>query len=133
MGPSGMSSSDECNQPPAVGPVGIPFITGPLGNLGSESDCMRTIQIRSESQSSTDVPDPEIQTGSDVQTDRVNIGTANGQAGSGDTPTSSDSGVHSLGEQWENMSINSMDMESEQNEKPSDGGDTRQLVRRVDL
>ena len=55
-------------------------------------------------------------------------GTANGPAGSGDTPPSSDSGVHSLGEQWENMSTNSMDMESEQNEKPSYGGDTRQLV-----
>ena len=44
------------------------------------------------------------------------------------TPPSSDSGVHSLGEQWENMSTNSMDMESEQNEKPSYGGDTRRLV-----
>ena len=128
MGPSGMSSSDEWNQPPAVGPVGKSFITGPLGNHGNESDCMRTIQIRSESESSIDVPDPEIQTGSDVQTDRVNIGIANGQAGSGDTPPSSDSGDYSLGEQWENMSINSMDMESEQNEKPSYGGDTRQLV-----
>ena len=58
----------------------------------------------------------------------MNIGTANGPAGSGDTPPSSDSGVHSLGEQWENMSTNSMDMESEQNEKPSYGGDTRELV-----
>ena len=70
----------------------------------------------------TGVPDPGIQTGSDVQTDRMNIGTANGQAGSSDTPPSSDSGVHSLGEQWENMSTNSMDMESEQN-----GGDPGQL------
>ena len=128
MGPSGMSSSDEWNQPPAVGPVGKPFITGPLGDQVSESDCRRTIQTRSESESATGVPDPVIQTGSDVQTDRMNIGTANGPAGSGDTPPSSDSGVHSLGEQWENMSINLMDMESVQNEKPSYGGDTRQLV-----
>ena len=129
MGPSGMSSSDEWNQPPAVGPVGKkPCITGPLGNQVSESDCRWTIQIRSESESTTGVPDLVIQTGSDVQTDRVNIGTANGPAGSGDTPPSNDSGVHSLGEQWENMSTNSMDMESVQNEKPSYGGDTRQLV-----
>ena len=49
----------------------------------------------------------------------MNIGTANGPAGSGDTPPSSDSGVHSLGEQWENMSTNSMDMESVQNIKTS--------------
>ena len=91
-------------------------------------DCRRTIQTRSESESATGVPDPVIQTGSDVQTDRVNIGTANGPADSRDTPPSSDSGVHSLGEQWENMSTNSMDMESVQNEKPSYGGDTSQLV-----
>ena len=58
----------------------------------------------------------------------MNIGTANGPAGSGDTPPSSDSGVHSLGEQWENMSTNSMEMESVQHGKPSYGGDTRQLV-----
>ena len=126
LGPSGMSSSDEWNQPPAVGPVGKPSITGPLGNDVSESDCRQT--IKSESESSAGVPDPVIQTGSDIQADRVNIGTANGPAGSGDTPPSSDSGVHSLGEQWENMSTNSMDMESEQNEKPSYGGDTRRLV-----
>ena len=113
MGPSGMSSSDEWNQPPDVGPVGKPFITGPLGNQVSESDCRRTIQRRSGLESSTGVPDPEIQTGSDVHTNRVNIGTTNGQAGLGDTPPSSDLGVHSLREQWENMSTNSMDMESE--------------------
>ena len=128
MGPSGMSSSDEWNQPPAVGPVGKPFITGPLGDQVSESDCRRTIQTKSESESTTGVPDPVIQTGSDVQTDRVNMGTDDRPAGSGDTPPSSDSGVHSLGEQWENMSTNSMDTESVQNEKPSYGGDTRQLV-----
>ena len=58
----------------------------------------------------------------------MNIGTANGPADSRDTPPSSDSGVHSLGEQWENMSTNLMDMESVQNEKPSYGGDTSQVV-----
>ena len=122
MGPSGMLSLDEWNQPPAVGPVGKPSITGPLGNQGSEPDCGQTIQLRSESESSTGEPDPGIQTGSDVQTDRMNIGTTNGQTGSSDTPPSSDSGIHSLGEQWENMSTGSLDMESEQN-----GGDPGQL------
>ena len=86
MGPSGMSSSGDGNQPPAVGPVGKPFITGRLGDQVSEPDCRRTIQTRSESESATGVPDPVIQTGSDVQTDRVNIGTANGPADSRDTP-----------------------------------------------
>ena len=52
---------------------------------------------------------PVNQTGSDVQTDRLSIGTINGPASSGDTPPSSDSGVHSWKEQWENMSENSTD------------------------
>ena len=128
MGPSGMSSSGDGNQPPTVGPVGKPFITGRLGDQVSEPDCRRTIQTRSESESITGVPDPVIQMGSDVQTDRVNIGTANGPADSRDTPPSSDSGGHSLGEQWENMSTNSMDTESVQNEEPSYGGDTSQVA-----
>ena len=78
MGPSGMSSSGDGNQPPTVGPVGKPFITGRLGDQVSEPDCGRTIQTKSKSESATGVPDPVIQTGSDVQTDHVNIGTANG-------------------------------------------------------
>ena len=102
LGPSRMSSLDELNQPLAVGPVGQPFITGPLGNHVSESDSRRTIRIKSGPEGSTGVPDPVNQTGSDIQTDRLNIGTVNGPASSGDTPPSSDSGVHSLGEQWEN-------------------------------
>ena len=44
----------------------------------------------------------------EVQTDRVNIGVAAGPTDSSVAPPSSDSGVHSLGEQWENMSANSM-------------------------
>ena len=49
----------------------------------------------------------------------MKISTINGPASSGDTPPSSDSGIHSLGEQWENMSTNSIYMESEQNEIPT--------------
>ena len=104
MGPSGMLSLDVYNQPPAVGPVGKPSRPGPIDHPGSEADCGQTIQLRSESEGATDVPDPVIQTGSDVRTDRMNIGTVNGQTGSCDTPPSSDSGVHSLEEQLENMS-----------------------------
>ena len=42
----------------------------------------------------------------------------------GDTPPSSDSGIHSLEEQWENMSISEFDMESEQNGRPISGSPT---------
>ena len=47
----------------------------------------------------------------------MKIGTVNEPASVGDSPPSSDSGVHSWGEQWENMSTNSMDGASEQNER----------------
>ena len=61
-----------------------------------------------KSESVTDRPVPVIRTECAVQIDRVNIGVANGPTDSGVTPPSSDSGIHSLGEQWENMSANSM-------------------------
>ena len=46
----------------------------------------------------------------------MGIGAVHGQTGSCDTPPSSDSGVHSLEEQWENMSTESLDTTSEQTE-----------------
>ena len=116
MGPSGMISLDGYNQPPAMGPVGKPSRPGPGDHPGSKADCGQTVQLKSESEGANDVPDPVIQTGSDVRTDRMNIGTVHGQTGSCDTRPSSDSGVHSLEEQWENMSTESLDTTSEQTE-----------------
>ena len=55
---------------------------------------------------------------------------ANGQTDSRVTPPSSDSGVHSLGEQWENMSTNSMNTGSIQTVKTFYGGDTSQVNRK---
>ena len=108
--------------------MGQPFITGPLGNHVRESDYKRTNRINSGPEGSTGILDPVNQTRRHIQTDRMKIGTVNGPASSGDTPPSSDSGVHILGEQWENMSTNSIDMESEQNERPSYGDTTRRRV-----
>ena len=105
--PSGMPFLDELYQPLAIGPVGPPFITGPLGKHVSEPDCKRKNRIYSGPEGSTGVLDAVNQTGSDVQTDRLSISTTNGPASSGNTPPSSDSGVHSWNEQWENMSENS--------------------------
>ena len=73
----------------------------------SEPDCKQTNRIYSGPEGSTGVLDVVNQTGSDVQTDRLSRGTTNGPASSGNTPPSSDSGVHSWNEQWENMSENS--------------------------
>ena len=76
-------------------------------------------RIEKRSVGSTVISDPVEQTESPIQTDFMKIGTTDEPASLGDTPPSSDSGVHSLGEQWENMSMSTIDMESEQNERPT--------------
>ena len=107
MGPRGMSTLGDENQPPSVGSLDKPWMTERLDDRAGEPDYKRTTQIRSESERVTGVRDPVIQTGSEVQTDRVNISTDNGLTNSRETSPSSDSGVHSWTEQWENMSENS--------------------------
>ena len=94
------------NQPPGVGSLGKPWMTERPDDRAGEPDYKRKTQTRSESASDTGVPDPVIQTGSEVQKDRVNISTDNRLTDSRETSPSSDSGVHSLTEQWENMSEN---------------------------
>ena len=126
VGPRRMLSLDELNQPVAVGPVGHPFTTGPVGTHAMVSDDKRINQRDDSPVGPTGILDPVNQTGSPIQSDFRKIDTINGPASSGDTPPSSDSGVHSLGEQWE--STNSIDMESEQNERPSYGATTRRHV-----
>ena len=107
MGPRGVSTLGDENQPPSVGSLDKPWMTERLDDRAGEPDCKRTSQTRSESEGVTGVRDPVIQTGSEVQTDCVNISTDNGLTNSRETSPSSDSGVHSWTEQWENMSENS--------------------------
>ena len=105
--PSGMSLPDELYPPLALGPMGQPFITGPLGDDLSEPYCTWRNRSYGGPEGSTGVLDAVYQTGHDVQTDRLRIGSTNGQASSGNIPQSCDSGVHSWNEQWEYMSENS--------------------------
>ena len=63
---------------------------------------------------STEILDQVKQTEGPSPTDFAKSGIINEPASSGDTHPSSDSGVHSLGEQWENMSTSSIDTASEQ-------------------
>ena len=91
-----------------------PSRPGPGDQPESIADFGQTIQLRGELEDTNKVPDPVIQTGSDVQTHIMNTGTAHSQTDPCDTPPSSDSGVHSLEEQWENMSTESLDTASEQ-------------------
>ena len=115
VGPRRMFSQYELNQPVAVGPVGQPFTTSPVGTHEMVSNCKQMDRIADSPVCSTEIPDPAEETESPIQTDFTNLG---------DTPPSCDSGVHSLEEQWENMSISMVDIESEQNGRPTNGSPT---------
>ena len=118
--------TDRVNTSMANGPTDSSVIP-PSSDSVVRSLGERVTQTKSESESVTGIPDPVIQTGGEVQTDRVNIGIANGPTDSSVTPPSSDSGVHSLGEQWENMSTNSMNMGLIQTVKNFYGGVVSQV------
>ena len=128
VGPRRMFSLNELNQPVAVGPVDQPFTTGPVGTHERESDCKQMDRIADSPVGSTEILDQVKQTGSPIQTYFMKLGPITEPASLGDNPPSSDSGVHSLGEQWENMSTSSIDMESEQNRKPTHGSVTGRRV-----
>ena len=129
VGPDGMFSTCDSDQPVVVGPS---FKLGPVGPSGMVFNYKRNDQIAYSPVGSTVTPDPVEQTESPIQTDFMKIVTTDGLASLGDTPPSSDSGIHSLGEQWENMSISTADTEAEQNVRPTNcsptgrrGSDTR--------
>ena len=107
MGPRCISTLCDENLPPGVGSVGKPWMTERPVDRAGEPDCKRKTQTTSESASDTGLPDPVIQTGSEVQKDHVNISAVNRLMDLRETNPSSDSGVHSWTEQWENMSENS--------------------------
>ena len=121
VGPRRMFSPYELNQPVTVGPVDQPFTTGPVGTHKGEPDCKRTDQISESPVGSTEMLDRVKQTEGPNRTDFAKSGIINEPASSGDTPPLSDSGVHSLGEQWENMSTSSIDTASEQYNRPNHG------------
>ena len=114
-----MFSPYKLNQPVNVGPEDQPVTSGSVGTHEGEPDCKRTDQISESPVGSTEILDRAKQTESPSRTDIAKSGIVNEPASSGDTPPSSDSGVHSLGEQWENMSTSSIDMGSEQYNRPT--------------
>ena len=132
VGPRRMFSQCKPNKPVAVGPVGQSFTPGPVGPCGIVSNCKWMDLIAYSPVGSTVIPDPVEQTESPIQIDFMKIVTTDGPASLGNTPPSSDSGIHSLGEQWENMSISTVDTETEQTVGPTNcsqkgrrGSDTR--------
>ena len=95
----------------------ISMANGPTDSnaISSSSDAVvhklggRLIQTKIVSESVAGRPVPVIQTKCEVQIDRSNGGIANGPTDPSVSPPSSDSGIHSWTEQWENMSENSTD------------------------
>ena len=67
---------------------------------------------------STETPDPVDQKERPIQIDIMKIVTTDVPASLVGTPPSSDSVIHSWGEEWENMSISTTDTEEEQNGRP---------------
>ena len=74
------------------------------------------------SESAAVKPDLAIRTGGEGRTDDMNFDTINGQSGSSVISPSSDSGVHSLDEQWGCMSTDSGNSDSIQSIKTVYGG-----------
>ena len=118
VGPRRMLSQCKPDQPVAVGPVGQSFTTGPVGPCGIIPQCEADDPIADSPVSSTEKPDPVDETDGPIQIDVMKIVQTDGPASLVDTPPSSDSGIHSWGEQWENMSISTADTEAEQNVTP---------------
>ena len=87
----------------------VPRTTEHRDDRPGEVDYDSTTQTRSESGCLTGIGDPLIQKDNGFQIVRVNARLDNGLTNSRDVSRSSDSGVHSWTEQWENMSDVSMD------------------------
>ena len=112
VGPRRMLSQCKPDQPVADGPV------GPVGLCGIASKCKPNDPIADSPVGSTETPDPVDQKEGLIQIEIVKIVTTDKPASWVGTPPSSDSGIHGWGEQWENMSISTMDTEEEKNGRP---------------
>ena len=116
--PRRMLSQCKPDQPVADGPVGRSFTPGPVGLCGIVSKCKLNDPIADSPVGSTETPDPVDQKERPIQIDIMKIVTTDVPASLVGTPPSSDSGIHSWGEQWENMSMSTTDTEEEQNGRP---------------
>ena len=92
------------DQPVADGPVGQSFTTRPVGPRGMVSKCEPDDPLADSPVGSTETHDPVDQMERPIQIDIMKIVTTDEPASLVGTPPSSDSGIHSWGEQWENMS-----------------------------
>ena len=118
VGPRRMLSQCIPDQPVADGPVGQSFTPGLVGPCGIVSKCIPNDPIADSPVGSTETSDPVDQKERPIQRDIMKIVTTDEPASLVGTPPSSDSGIHSWGEQWENMRISTTNTEEEQNGSP---------------
>ena len=128
VGPRRTLSQCKLDQPVADGPVGQSFTPDPVGPCGILSKCEPNNPIADSPVGSTETPDPVDERERPIQIDIMKIVTTDELASLTGTPPSSDSGVHSWGEQWENMSISTTDTEAERIRKPTIGIPTGRRV-----
>ena len=84
--------------------MGQSVTTGPVGPCGIIPQYEADDPIADRPVRSIETPDPVDETDGLIQIDIMEIVQTDGPASLVDTPPSIDSGIHSWGEQWENMS-----------------------------
>ena len=115
VGPGGTLSHYRPDQPVADGPVGLSVTLGPVGPGGTLSQCRPNQPVADGPVGSTDELGLVGLRGKLLRIDIKTVVKTDEPANSIATSPSSDSGIHSLGEQWEDTSLITTDTEEEQN------------------
>ena len=100
-----MNSSCDSDQPVADGPVGPSVTLSPVGPGGTLSQCNLDQPVADGPVGSPDELGLVGPRGMFLQIDIKKVVTTDEPANSVGTSPSSDSGIHSLGEQWEDTSV----------------------------
>ena len=123
--PRGVPSKDDSPYPLTLDPVGQPLVTGPPDQHVIELGCGWIDRIQNNPEDSSGILETASRSSSDVSADRLNTGAVGRVATSIGATPSSDSGIHSWKEQWENMSELSSDDASGQPVQPDWSGPER--------
>ena len=110
VGSDGKHSPCDTDQPVADGPVGPSVTLGPVGPGGTLSQCKPDQPVGSTDELGLVGPRGKL-----LRIDIKTVVTTDEPANSIGTSPSSDSGIHSSGEQWDDTSLITTDSEEEQN------------------
>ena len=113
VGSNGKYSPCDTDNPVADGPVGPSATLGPVGPGGTSSQC-KPYQLVADGTVGSTEELALVGTRGKLRIDIKTVVMTDEPANSIGTSPSSDSGIHSLGEQWEDMSLITTDTEEEQ-------------------